>query len=123
MREIGRIFCNYCQNKHSTGQAVVPRFMTWLNMAVNDSTGYTLYQIQFGRKPQPDLNGLINYPPESSQEQTPDEVIITARQRMHKRAKHVTFKWKNLAKSMSSRRVTLYLNGHDIPALRLTRKC
>jgi transposase InsO family protein len=49
--EIGRICRTYCQSKHSTWPAVVPRLMTWLNMTVHDSTGYTPYQIQFGRNP------------------------------------------------------------------------
>jgi hypothetical protein len=51
MREIGRICRTHCQNEHSTWPAIVPRLMTWLNMTVYDSTGYTPYQIQFGGKP------------------------------------------------------------------------
>ncbi|KAF4514061.1 UNVERIFIED_CONTAM: hypothetical protein B566_EDAN018824 [Ephemera danica] len=87
MREIGRICRAYCHEKHNTWPDMVPKLMTWLNMTMHDSTGFTPYEIQFGRKPQSEIKQLINWPIENNQEQTVDEIIISARQRMHKRAK------------------------------------
>ncbi|KAF4529854.1 hypothetical protein B566_EDAN017962 [Ephemera danica] len=60
MREIGRICRAYCYDKHTRWPDMIPKLIVWLNITTHDN---------------------------SDADQTADEVIVQARQRMQKRAR------------------------------------
>ncbi|KAF4520458.1 hypothetical protein B566_EDAN004709 [Ephemera danica] len=86
MREIGRVFKAYCSNKHTTWSSMVPKLTQWLNLTTHDSTGYTPYQLQFGRKPVSEYAGIIEWPADKQPELDHETVILRAGERLRQRA-------------------------------------
>ncbi|KAF4530556.1 hypothetical protein B566_EDAN018280 [Ephemera danica] len=58
----------------------------WFNITTHESTGFTPFQLQFGRKPSDEIKKLIKWPTVEAESDNIDEVIVKARQRMRKRA-------------------------------------
>lgn len=60
MRELGRIFRAYCQNQHTNWATHLPQIEECLNQVPHESTGYSPYQILYGREPPMPMDALTN---------------------------------------------------------------
>lgn len=65
MREIGRILRAYCHEKHSDWPLYVGKIETWLNSTTHESTGFTPWELVYGKRPERILEQLFEYPPET----------------------------------------------------------
>lgn len=76
----------YCHNLHTKWVDIVPKIVQYMNVTFHDSTGYTPFELQHGRKPEREIANLIDFPPDMQDQPKPDEIFLFVRQRMRKRA-------------------------------------
>ena len=64
MRELSRFFRCYCSDQHSAWARHIKQINDWLNFATHTVTGYTPYELHYGKKPHDQIRAQIVFPPE-----------------------------------------------------------
>lgn len=62
MRELGRLFRTFCSERHQKWAKCVPEIEKLLNIVTHTSTGFTPYELQYGRSPQDIVAELVDFP-------------------------------------------------------------
>uniref|UniRef100_A0A6V7LHY6 RNA-directed DNA polymerase n=1 Tax=Bracon brevicornis TaxID=1563983 RepID=A0A6V7LHY6_9HYME len=62
MRELGKFFRIYCSEQHTRWGKHVKHIQELLNVTTHSSTGYTPYELHFGREPDEKIRELIEFP-------------------------------------------------------------
>lgn len=63
MRELGKFFRMYCSDQHTKWGKYVNKIQDLLNITTHCSTGFTPFELHFGREPKNEIAKLINFPP------------------------------------------------------------
>ena len=82
MRELGRLFRTFCADAHNTWVRHVPQIEKLPNITTHLSTGYAPYELQFGKRPQNELEQLLSFP--DTTEDSHDHKILLANERILK---------------------------------------
>ncbi|KAG5864333.1 hypothetical protein JTB14_018731 [Gonioctena quinquepunctata] len=69
MRELGRLFRTYCYENHKSW---VPKINCWLHLVTHESTGFSAFELQTGRKPRDEIKKIIEFPEESNENEEKD---------------------------------------------------
>lgn len=102
-REIGRLLRSYCFDKHTRWAFVIGFIEECLNNAINETTGFAPYFLQFGRRAAQPIERFINFPPDENLNIDRSKILCLARNRLITKAerradkhnlgvKEVTFK-------------------------------
>jgi hypothetical protein len=83
-REIGRMLRTYCHSKHTNWVKWIPNIEYWINHSHHSSTGYTPYQILYGKEPDA-MTPPIPFP-ECEYEPNHEEVIEIVRKKLRTKA-------------------------------------
>jgi hypothetical protein len=86
LKEVGRIIRTYCHEKHTKWLDLLPMVARWINISVNESTGFTPFQLQHGRKPELEVKQLIKPPLLNNDPISIEDLYVIARKRMQYKA-------------------------------------
>lgn len=86
MKELGRLFRTLCSDAHTKWAQYVPRIESLFNITVHSRTGFTPYELHFGKRVLDKIEELISYPPVI--EVTHQEKIAIAESRMRINFEH-----------------------------------
>lgn len=95
MRELGRMFRMLCSTKHTSWAKVVPKIELYLNFTTHCSTGFTPYELHYGKSVIEDIKKIINYP-EGTESMSRERMIMLARERLTEAFAQRKLKQKNL---------------------------
>ncbi|KAF4522075.1 hypothetical protein B566_EDAN004058 [Ephemera danica] len=95
LKEVGRIVRTYCHKKHTNWFSYLPLVARWINITINESTGFSPFELHHGRKPESEISQLIQLPPTDNTTINRDHMFVLARERMARKAA----KRQNLANS------------------------
>lgn len=109
MKELGRFFRVFCAEAHSTWAKYIPQIEELLNITTDLSTGYTPYELQFGKRPQDGLDTLLSFP--ENNEPSHEQKILLANDRILKNF----YRRRDAQKSVSA----VVLNIGDLVLLRV----
>jgi len=84
-REIGRMLRTYCHAKHTNWVKWIPNIEYWINHSHHSSTGYTPYQVLYGKEPNTTISPQISFP-ECDYEPNHEEVIEIVRKKLRTKA-------------------------------------
>lgn len=65
MGEIGRMFREFCAQKHTSCAEYARQIQTLMNIAINESTNFTLYELHFGEKVNNIITKTVQFPEQS----------------------------------------------------------
>lgn len=83
MREIGRLFRTLCSDQHTRCAKYIPDLKFFLNATTHSSTGFSLVELHFGKKPKDQIIQIISFP--ETVELSNDAMIVLAKDRMKRK--------------------------------------
>lgn len=89
MRELGKLFRAYCSERHTAWATHIKHMNVMLNATTHCVTGYTPYELHFGKSPVSKIKSLISFPPETRDPQEIKVELANKRTRKaHEQRKH-----------------------------------
>jgi len=86
MRELGRIFRAYCNEKHTSWANITDQVENWLNCTTNTSTNRTPIELMTNKKPIREIEKLIKFPSSNIQQVNVKNLRIEATDYLTKKA-------------------------------------
>ena len=82
MRELGRFFRSYCNEQHTLWAKYINFVNSCLNLTTHSTSGYTPYELHYGKSPKSKIKSLIRFP--SEVQESHDIMIELANDRTRK---------------------------------------